>query len=680
MNQQESIKYFEEQVNLNPLSFKIWWDYIEYLQGSTNETLNAIYERSLQNLPGSYKLWYNYLGHLERICRGTSLTSLERQHLIEQYELCLIYMSKMPVIWKMYINYHISISNITQTRRIFDRSLNALPPSQHSPLWVLVMKYFVQFDIPLTLSSLVHRHLLLNNTLLEEYINIFHEKGKQYNSFVITLLIQLLQDRPQTPNNPQYFTHYKLLVQLLTETDTTSFHGIRCYPDSAGTLWVGLARYMLHQGYIDSAIIILEEALTSIISLMDFYEVYECYLTIAGSYAKSAESTRIRSDLIRKRIEYMENNQRLLVNSVLLRKNPNDIGEWISRAHLYVESNDVHKAVCSLIEGIKSVESGKEVNGIKADLWAHLIEWYLKGGFTKQADDLFEKALLDKFNNAEELASLWVKVIEARINRKDYKGARELCERATLKKSPVKKCTWNLAYGTIMTTRAVYEKMIDLKIISARIVLQYIEFLKEHDIDAIWRVFEKSVRIFEYPITGILYDMYLNMWIEQYGDIKLERTRNLFQQILETCPLENKAEFFNRYIEYEDNHSFSKHVIAIYKNAVHSIADKDKTEMYIKYALKMDEVLGGDSARDVFEEGITSVNRSDIWLICLKYAEYLISSDDTDMARQAYAKGCGRCSIKEHPEYWEAWESFENTYGDEVTQKRLCSSETKEDN
>ena len=146
----------------NPNNIKTWWSYIQLLQ-SDEQSLEgwggtsaqdassflfargkaiaarvAVYECALKHLPGSYKLWFAYLSEVST--HATACAEARGDLTVytvvnELYERALQYMHKYPRIWSDYCNILQKQRLITKTRKTFDRSLQALPVTQHVRVW-----------------------------------------------------------------------------------------------------------------------------------------------------------------------------------------------------------------------------------------------------------------------------------------------------------------------------------------------------------------------------------------------------------------------------------------------------------------------------------------------------------------------------------------------------------------
>ena len=104
---------------------------LEHKADAPKNMLNLVFERALKELPGSYKLWYNYLKVRRKQMKGRCVTDPGYDAVNSCFERCLVWMHKMPRIWMDYCKFLVKQQRITKTRRVFDRALRALPPTQH---------------------------------------------------------------------------------------------------------------------------------------------------------------------------------------------------------------------------------------------------------------------------------------------------------------------------------------------------------------------------------------------------------------------------------------------------------------------------------------------------------------------------------------------------------------------
>ncbi len=185
-----------------------------------------------------------------------------------------------------------------------------------------------------------------------------------------------------------------------------------------------------------------------------------------------------------------------------------------------------------------------------------------------------------EFRSVDDLASVWCEFVEMELRALNYEGAlallREACvvPRARSARTGVLgrlfKSTklWALhadleeSIGTFVSTKAVYDRILDLRIATPQIVLNFAVFLEEHNhFEDSFKAYEKGIRhfffdlnqkdvcespcvffsigvsMFTYPHVFDLWVAYLTKFVERYQGTKIERTRDLFEQVSPFLPL-----------------------------------------------------------------------------------------------------------------------------------------------
>lgn len=137
------------------------------------------------------------------------------------------------------------------------------------------------------------------------------------------------------------------------------------------------------------------------------------------------------------------------------------------------------------------------------------------------ANMIYERATQINFKRIEDLASVWCSWAEMHLRHKDYESAMQTIENACIKKTFRKRGDNSLApqdnvtmstklwsfyadlqenFGTIETTKAAYQKMLDYKIATPQVILNYTAFLEEnHYYEEAFRVFERALNLFSWP-------------------------------------------------------------------------------------------------------------------------------------------------------------------------------------
>ena len=90
---------------------------------------------------------------------------------------------------------------------------------------------------------------------------------------------------------------------------------------------------------------------------------------------------------------------------------------------------------------------------------------------------------------------------------------------------------------TLQSAKAVYSRILDLKIATPQIVINFGMFLEENNyFEEAFKAYERGVGMFKWPHVFDIWNTYLLKFIKRYGGSKLERARDLFEQCLEGCP------------------------------------------------------------------------------------------------------------------------------------------------
>jgi len=131
--------------------------------------------------------------------------------------------------------------------------------------------------------------------------------------------------------------------------------GLAVYKDQAGRLWAGLATYWIKRAEFDRAVQTFEQGMKNVFTIRDFNQIFEAY-TEFGEGLMSALMQRLEEDEEMAEEEVVETQEELdqrmkdfedladrrpfLVNDVLIRRNPNDVQEWVKRVALWGDDDE----------------------------------------------------------------------------------------------------------------------------------------------------------------------------------------------------------------------------------------------------------------------------------------------------------------------------------------------------
>ncbi|KAJ6633746.1 Pre-mRNA-splicing factor syf1 like [Pseudolycoriella hygida] len=706
---EEDVPY-EEEILRNAYSVKHWLRYIEHKKSAPRNGVNIVYERALKELPGSYKLWYNYLRVRRKQVRGKCITDPQYEQVNNAFERALVFMHKMPRIWMDYCSFMTTQCKITRSRHIFDRALRALPITQHHRIWPLYLNFLKAFDIPETAVRVYRRYLKLFPEDAEEYIEYLTEVGK---------LDEAAQQLANVVDNENFVSkHGKSNHQLWNElceliskhphkvhslnVDAIIRGGLRRYTDQLGHLWNSLAEYYVRSGLFDRARDIYEEAIQTVTTVRDFTQVFDAYaqfeelnlskmMESAAKEENASEEVEIGIELRLARFEYLMERRLLLLNSVLLRQNPHNVPEWHKRVKLY--EGKPHDIINTYTEAVQTVQP-KLAIGKLWTLWVEFAKFYEKNDQLDDARVVFEKATQVEYMKVEDLAAAWCEWAEMEIRQDNYQFALKLMQKATA--MPKRKVAyhddnetvqmrlykslklWSMyadleeSFGTFKTCKAVYDRILDLKICTPQIIINYGLFLEENNyFEEAFRAYEKGISLFKWPNVFDIWNTYLTKFLRRYQGAKLERARDLFEQCLENCPSDLAKCFYLLYAKLEEEHGLARHAMAVYERATTAVKPEEMFDMFNIYIKKAAEIYGLPRTRQIYEKAIECLPEEKSREMCIRFSEMETKLGEIDRARAIYAHCSQMCDPRITSDFWQTWKDFEIRHGNEDTMREM---------
>ncbi|XP_038206702.1 pre-mRNA-splicing factor syf1 homolog [Zerene cesonia] len=701
---------YEEEILRNPFSVKHWLRYIEHKKAAPKQEINLIYERALKELPGSFKLWYNYLKLRRTQIRGKCITDPAYEDVNNCFERSLVFMHKMPRIWMDYCSFLIDQCKITTTRKALDSALRALPITQHHRIWPLYLSFLKKHDIPETAVRVFRRYLKLCPEDTEEYIDYLISIDKLDEAAV--KLAQIVNNENfQSKHGKSNHQLWNELCELISKNpdkihslnvDAIIRGGLRRYTDQLGHLWNSLADYYVRSGLFERARDIYEEAIQTVTTVRDFTQVFDAYaqfeeLSLSKKMEEVAkkpnpsEDEDIDLELRLARFEYLMERRLLLLNSVLLRQNPHNVAEWHKRVKLY--EGKPHEIIDTYTEAVQTVDPKLAVGKLHT-LWVGFAKFYENNDQIEDARLIFEKATQVSYVKVDDLASVWCEWAEMEIRHENYEEALKLMQRATV--LPSRKVAyhdenetvqmrlykslkvWSMyadleeSFGTYKSCKAVYDHIIDLKIATPQIIINYGLFLEEHNyFEEAFRAYEKGIALFKWPNVYDIWNTYLTKFLKRYGGSKLERARDLFEQCLEHCPPEFAKSIFLLYAKLEEEHGLARHAMSVYERATTAVLPEQMFEMFNIYIKKAAEIYGVPKTRQIYEKAIESLSEENAREMCVRFAEMETRLGEIDRARAIYAHCSQMCDPRITAEFWNTWKEFEVRHGNEDTMREM---------
>ncbi|GJE86947.1 hypothetical protein PsYK624_030300 [Phanerochaete sordida] len=512
-------------------------------------------------------------------------------------------------------------------------------------------------------------------------------------------------DEDEDPTNPR-----KLNIENIVKTD-----GLEVYKDQAGRLWTGLATYWIKRGEFERAKKTFEDGLASVLTIRDFTQIFDAYAEFSESLISALmesianpdededeediAATEAELDAKMKEFEELMDRRPFLVNDVLLRRNPNDVQEWEKRVALWGENDE--KVAETYTQALSTVNPKRATANFHR-LYVNFAKFYEEGGTTGEAEPdldnarkILEKATKVNFKTVDELAEVWCEWAELEIRQENFDEAIRVMQRA----SAVPKNTkvnyhdhalpvqarlfkslklWSFyvdleeSIGTVESAKAVYDKILELRIANAQIIVNYAAFLEENKyFEESFKVYERGAELFTYPVSFEIWNIYLAKFVKRYGGEKVERTRDLFEQALEKCPPKNCKPIFLMYAQFEEQHGLAKRAMAVYDRATSVVNDEDKFELFTIYIAKAAENYGLTATRPIYERALEILPDRQTAEMCLRFAQMERKLGEIDRARAIYAHASQFCDPRIHQNFWAEWNAFEIETGSEDTFREM---------
>ncbi|EGO21615.1 hypothetical protein SERLADRAFT_451634 [Serpula lacrymans var. lacrymans S7.9] len=514
---------------------------------------------------------------------------------------------------------------------------------------------------------------------------------------------------PQYDEDVDPTSSSKLNIEHIVHKD-----GLDVYKDQAGRLWTGLATYWIKRGEFDRAKSTFEEGIASVMTIRDFTQIFDAYAEFSESLISAmmesledpdeedeedAKETEQELDAKMKEFEGLMDRRPFLVNDVLIRRNPNDVQEWEKRVALWGEDDE--KVAETYRKALETINPRKATANFHR-LYVNFAKYYEEGGASGSAEPdldsarkVLEKATKVNFKAVEDLAEIWCEWAEMEIRQENYDDGIRVMQRAAAipKNTKINYHDHSLSVqtrlfkslklwsfyvdleeslGTVESTKAVYDKIMELRIANAQIIVNYAAFLEENQYwEDSFKVYERGTEVFTFPISFEIWNIYLSKFVKRYGGSKLERARDLFEQALEKCPAKSCKPLFLMYGQLEEDFGLAKRAMTIYERATQIVADEDKFEMFSIYIAKATANYGLPATRPIYERALDVLPDRQTAEMCLRFAALERKLGEIDRARAIYAHASQFCDPRVNPKFWSEWNSFEIETGSEDTFREM---------
>ncbi|CDW87965.1 pre-mrna-splicing factor syf1-like [Stylonychia lemnae] len=736
----------------NPYHFRSWWNSIQALSKDNYSQRAQFYQRALQYLPGSYKLWYSFIKESRRFVKQQQFSVIndpEHYDIVNEiFERALVYMTKMPKIWLDFAKFMSKQLRVTDTRKIYDRALVALPVTQHQLIWDQYIIWASSLeDYTETACNIYRRYIDFKPEDTEYYVDYLLKNENLEEA--LDLYLKILEDDGFVSAKGK--TRYQLWMELcefiaknpqrcnFQQPEAIIRHGIRKYTDEVGKLWIYLAEYYIRLGLFGRARDVFEEALATITTARDFGIIFNSYMKFEEQMVEEEDQDEDEDDdendvedqidmLINLafkdvperqhdlesdqetdkvklthedkmnakffRLENLIQRRPFLMSNTVLRQNPHNVYEWLNRIQLC--QDDPYLAIKTYTEAITTVDPAQAF-GKPSKIWISFAHFYEQNDDDlENANLILHKASQLNYKSYDELANIYCCWAEMQLRHKNYESALLVMQQACTANRPHKgrkeekddghqktnslynnlKC-WSFyvdlleSISTVENTKSAYERMMQLKIATPQTILNYARFLQQNNyFEESYRVYERAIGLFDWPHLYEIWGCYLSSIIERYSDAKVERIRDLFEQVLKTAPSKQAKLFYYMYADFEEHFGLINHAMKIYDRACKDLDKEEKFEVYNMQIAKAAEFYGIQKTRQLFERAFELLQGEELIQVGLRFAKMERKLGEINRARAIYQHLSQYCNPRikiNEDQFWNIWEKFEVYHGNEDT-------------
>ena len=724
-------KIYQVSLHYLPGSYKLWYHYLkeerEYVKSNYNipnkhyEEVNRIHEQALIYMMKMPIIWINYIQFM------MEQNSITKTKIIFNKALQAIPITQHKKLWEIYIPWVESLIGCHKSKiEIFKRYIKFNPDYKEK---------FINYLIGIKEFNLAI-HLIIE--ILNEENFYSKENKSQYYYWI--LLCQIINNYPEDLNLGKYNKDLNV--------DKVIRHGIKKYTDEVGNLWVTLANYYIKMGLIEKAREIFEEALEKILTPRDFSLIYNSYLNFEQEMMKqnlfynndinndnyeltdNKENKNLQSlelnelenalnelnikesddykkeekfkkeKLLEKQSQDKSNLQKFnfirvnnliqrrpfLKNSTILRRNPNNVSEWLKRIELMKEKKDLN-LIKNLYEECLNTIKINLAYGRLSEIYISYANFFEENNNIKKANEIYYKGCNLNFKNTEENVNMWCLWCEMNVRQKRYQDAyhiiKFICTNNANKYYKYNKNIklWSLYVDLEMNLNQnnekqiiyIYSKMIEYKIANIETIFNFIIYLESiKNYEKIYNIYEQSLDLFRWPNSYDICICYLVDFINHYKSDKTEIFRDIIQNIIILSG--HLKIFYYIYAFYEEKYGLYNHCIDILKEASQNVKEEEKPEIHSVIIAKCAKYFGIGKVRLAFDDAMNNLEKSYVLEIGLKYISIEIKLKEINRARGIF-KYLGKLFNPDNKEYkeefWEMWDNFEKIYGDSITYQEM---------
>ena len=704
-----------------PRSYKLWKNHWEFAVTAEKrhivdtDTVVALFERCLWTLSSFPRVWLDYLEFLKDRPGCVSVTAMRRT---VNRALQALPVTQHDKVWPVVLQWIHAVDDI-------DPSTN-LAPVWQIPLETrirLLRRYCVFYPLYRhELGDFLVRHQRWGEAAVQ-YQMLLNQAGEAQRDEYWQAFATLCTQHPVQVE--QAGVPWEAIVRAVLQSDgTTQKSAAPTLGQDGlleGILWTQLADSWIRRGSFDLARSVYEEGLQKVKTVRDFSLLYDAYLQFEegllqvvtdaleeegegdeetdqvmeentdGDWDILLEGTTTSKladlELAMARAEHLTSRRPLLLNAVMLRQNPNNVEEWLTRSELYTKLEQPGQATAVLEEALTTVQAA--LASKPSQLVVQLGKLYEAKDVNKARELIFRicKKHEFEFAKSDDLAECWAFWIEMELRQEAWDDALSLARQAVASGSGTKKLNltrslrlWDLLFdleeslGTVHSTKDAYNRSLEIKTATVQHILNFTTFLIEHKyFEESFTVFERGVEMFAFPHPGakVLWKSYLIAFLDRYPGTKVERTRDLFERCLEYCPAEESVDFFLMNGEFEEKFGLTRRSLMVYKAMCRKVPPDQQLAAYQLFVAKTTKYLGITATREIYQDAVDNLKDKEAAKICVDFAKMETTLQEYERARAIFAYGAQMADPRRLPEYYKAWHEFEIDHGNEETFREM---------
>jgi len=279
--------------------------------------------------------------------------------------------------------------------------------------------------------------------------------------------------------------------------------------------------------------------------------------------------------------------------------------------------DDKELTIQTFEKSVRTVDSLKAY-GRYDSLWIEYGKYYEGINQIGKANEIFIRAInSNKFKSLDQLTNIWCEFAEMHLRCNNYNDAYQIIKTScTARPDKNDRQSLNVTHslrlwslyvdleeklGTFENVKSIYQRMIDMKLANSKIIFNFCDFLEKHMyFEETFKVYEQALNFFTWPSLYDIWVIYLTKFVERYNGEKIERARDLFEQVLSTCPKDKIKIFYYMYADLEEKYGLLNNSIRILDKGCTEVLKEDRPEIYSVLISKTANFFGITKTRNVF--------------------------------------------------------------------------------